>query len=69
VIAIEGYLQAAPLKGFRNWDVGRTLPTFPINEVSKVLKLYQCSLDEMAEAIEVSRAEFLAKQKNKQVKS
>lgn len=53
----------------RNWDVGRTLPTFPINEVPKVLKLYQCSLDEITEAIEVSRSEFLAKQKDKEVKS
>lgn len=49
----------------RNWDVGRTLPTFPINEVSKVLKLYKCSLEEITEAVEASRSEYLSKQKKK----
>ena len=52
----------------RNWDVGRTLPTFAINEVPKVLKLFQCTLEEMAAAIEASREEFLAKEKSKKRK-
>lgn len=43
----------------RNWDSGRTLPTFAINEVPKVLALYGCTLEDMAAAAEQSRAEFL----------
>jgi putative transcriptional regulator len=48
----------------RNWDCGRTLPTFPINEVPKVLKLFNCTLDAMASAIEESREKFNKKKKN-----
>jgi putative transcriptional regulator len=42
----------------RNWDCGRTLPTFPINEVPKVLKLFNCTLEEVASAVEASRLKF-----------
>jgi putative transcriptional regulator len=47
----------------RNWDSGRTLPTFSICQVPEVLKLYKCTLEEMATAADESRSKFNEKQK------
>jgi putative transcriptional regulator len=46
----------------RNWDSGRTLPTFAINQVPEVLKLYNCTLEEIATAANESRSKFNKKQ-------
>ena len=39
----------------RNWERGRSIPTLPATDYPKLLKLYQCSPEELAMAAEASR--------------
>lgn len=35
----------------RNWEHGRTIPKLKIDQFEKLLELYKCSFDELAESI------------------
>lgn len=35
----------------RNWDKGRSEPRLKLGQVKKLIELYQCSLDDLLEAI------------------
>lgn len=41
----------------RNWEQGRTMPKLRIDQTSQLLKLYQCSFDELEQAIKESLQE------------
>ncbi|WP_414585430.1 helix-turn-helix transcriptional regulator [Scytonema sp. PCC 10023] len=36
----------------RNWEKGRTIPKLRIDQFNKLLQLYQCSFEELTEAVE-----------------
>ena len=40
----------------RNWEKGRTIPKLRIDQIGELLRLYQCSFDELEEAVKESIA-------------
>lgn len=44
----------------RNWDIGRHTPRLPIEDIPKLLEVYQCTLGEVIEAAKESRGKFEA---------
>jgi putative transcriptional regulator len=40
----------------RNWEQGRTIPRLRIDQVGNLLRLYQCSFDELETAVNKSIA-------------
>lgn len=40
----------------RNWEQGRTIPRLRIDQVGKLIRLYQCSFEELEEAVKKSMA-------------
>lgn len=38
------------------WERGISVPHLPLRKVRRMLKIYQCDLDELVEAFEASRA-------------
>lgn len=44
------YKLGIALSTLRNWEVGRSRPTMNPLDLVKTLKLYQCTLEEFAEA-------------------
>ena len=38
----------------RNWERGTTMPTLRFDQLLKLLRLYECSLEEMEEALKQS---------------
>lgn len=40
----------------RNWEKGRTIPKLRIDQVGKLLKLYQCNFEELESAVNESIA-------------
>jgi putative transcriptional regulator len=35
----------------RNWEQGRTVPTLGVFQMQKLTQLYECNLDELAQAV------------------
>jgi putative transcriptional regulator len=35
----------------RNWEKGRTIPTLDIYQIANLLNLYQCSFEELQQAV------------------
>jgi DNA-binding transcriptional regulator YiaG len=40
----------------RNWEKGRTIPKLRIDQIGELLRLYQCSFEELEEAVKESIA-------------
>ncbi len=42
----------------RNWEKGRTIPKLRIDQIGELLRLYQCSFEELEEAVKESIAKL-----------
>lgn len=42
----------------RNWDTGRQVPTVSVLELPGMLATYQCTLEELIDAVRESRAKY-----------
>jgi putative transcriptional regulator len=42
----------------RNWEKGRTIPKLTIDKTAALCQLYQCSIEELADAVMKSMAQF-----------
>ncbi len=45
----------------RNWESGRTEPSLGVTKISELLRLYNCSFEELEEAVIESKAKFKEK--------
>lgn len=42
----------------RNWESGRTEPSLGVTKISQLLKLYECSFEELEQAVIESKAKI-----------